>query len=231
MSSRSLRSLAAGSLAIGFLLSGCSALQIRAEDRDSGPVRVAVKQHAGGDPTPTGDPAEAGIPDEMTKRTLNLGEKCPVTVSFAAADDWTEAGTDDAFKVFSRGASVTDNDAILVSCSEAFDTDAEAVVDSKREYRFSEKGSEVLAEKTGTLGAGAYWSFQGVLGPDEIYALNREPTVMYGVQAGYKINGRLVNIFIEMRSLESKPEVAEEFRQMLPTVTIGGEQVPAPTFR
>lgn len=226
-----MRSVAAGSLALGVLLSGCSALQVRTEDKDSGPVRVAVKENAGGDPTPSGDPTEAGVPEGMSKTSLNLGAKCPVDLSFALADDWTESSSNDEFRVFSRGDSIGENDTILVSCSDAFDDDAESVVEAKRDYGFSEKGSQVLAEKMGTLGAGAYWSFQGLLGPDEIYALNRQPTVMYGVQSGYKINGRLVNIFIEMRSLESKPEAAEEFKQMLPTVAIGGEQVPAPTFK
>jgi hypothetical protein len=51
---------AAGALALTVLLSGCSVLQIRTEDKDSGPVRVGVQKTAG--PEPTGEPTEAGFP-------------------------------------------------------------------------------------------------------------------------------------------------------------------------
>ena len=70
-----------------------------------------------------------------------------------------------------------------------------------------------------------------MLGPTEIFAINQKSTVMYGVLIGYKTNGRLVEIDVDMRALESDTEAAEEFKKMLPTITIDGEKVPTPRFK
>ena len=64
----------------------------------------------------------------------------------------------------------------------------------------------MLAQRSGSLAAGSYWSYHGLLGPTEIFAINQKSTVMYGVLIGYKTNGRLVEIKIDMRALESDTE-------------------------
>lgn len=226
---RSIRALAAGTVVLGIGLSGCSALQIHTAEMDAAPVRVAVQDQPGGEPT--AEPTEGGIPDGMTMETINLGDICPVDVGFALGEDWTAGSSSEQFHVYSRGTSVTDSDMIIINCSEAYDDSAQAVVDAKKNYAFSEKDSQVQAERMGTITAGTFWSYQGVLGPTEILSINQKPTVMYGAQIGYKVNGRLVNISIEMRSLATNTEAAEQFKQMLPTLEIEGQRVPTPQFK
>src|SRR5699024_917137 len=65
-------------------------------------------------------------------------------------------------------------DVVLASCSDEYGSSAQEVVDAKRRYNFSEQDSQVLSERTGSLDAGEYWSFQGELGPTEILAINRD---------------------------------------------------------
>lgn len=223
------RAVVAGTALLGIALSGCSVLQIRTADRDSGPVSVSVQKQTGQDHT--SEPADGGLPEGMERQTMSLGDDCPVKVSLAIGDDWTDASSTPAFHVFSRGTSMADNDVIIVSCSQAFDDSPQAIVDTKRKYSFSEQGSTVSAERTGAIGAGSFWSYQGVLGESEIFAINQKPTVLYGARIGYSTNGRLVDIGVEMRSLETDTAAAEDFRKMLPTVEVDGEKVPSPAFR
>ncbi|RBP67081.1 hypothetical protein DFO66_102134 [Brevibacterium sanguinis] len=230
MTSRSRTLTAVGAAAaLGLVLSGCSALHIRTAERDSGPVRVAVQETAGEDPTP--EPTDGGIPEGMSRSTFNLGAECPVTVSFAVGSDWTQASTTDSFHVLSRGDSIAQGDVIIVNCSQAFDDSPQAVVDSQKKYSFSEQGSMVQAEHSGTIDAGSYWTYQGVLGPTEIFAIDQKSTVMYGARIGYQTNGRLVDIGVEMRALETDVEAAEDFKAMLPTIEIDGNGLETPTFR
>ncbi|UVI35885.1 hypothetical protein [Brevibacterium spongiae] len=229
MISRSLRTVAAGAV-LSLLLSGCSVLQIRTEDKDAGPIRVGVDETAG--PEPTEKPTDAGIPEGMSKQTVNLGDTCPVDVSFALGDDWTAgAGDTERFSSFSRGQSSLDSDVIVVDCAEEFDDSAQSVVDTKRKFAFGEQDSQVLAERVGALSAGSYWSYQGELGPTEILAINQQATVFYGVETAFKLNGRLVSVAVGMRTPKTNAEAAEDFKKMLPTVTINGEKIPAPSFR
>lgn len=223
------QTVVAGAALLGLALSGCSALQIRTAERDSGPVRVAVEKNAGENPT-TAAPDD-GIPDSMKKVSVNLGAECPVDVSIAMTDDWSEGSASDEFHSFSRGATLTDSDMILINCSKGYDESPQSVVDAKKKYTFSEPKSSVTTQRTGSLTAGSYWTFQGELGPKEIFAINKKPTVMYGARIGYKTNGRVVDIGVEMRALKSNTDAAEEFKQMLPTVTIDDEKVPAPRFK
>lgn len=225
-----LRTLAAGAALLSVVLSGCSVLQVRTAERDSGPVHVAIHDKPGQNPTKT--PPDDGIPAGMEKQTVHLGAECPVDISIAMAEDWVDGATgDDEFHVFSRGTSVADNDALIISCSQGYDESPQSVVDAKKKYTFTEQGSEVTSQRTGSLSAGSFWSFQGVLGPTEIFAINKEPTAMYGDRIGYRINGRLVDIGVEMRAVETDTAAAEEFKKMLQTVEIDGEKVPAPRFK
>ncbi|WP_228278284.1 DcrB/PsbP domain-containing protein [Brevibacterium limosum] len=224
------RAAAAGTLALTVLLSGCSVFQIRTEDKSAGPVRIGVQETAG--PEPTGKPTEAGIPEGMEKTSVTFGDSCPVELSFALGDDWTDStGSTDQFHVFSRGDDSVRSDIILVNCTDEYGDSAQEVVDQKRRFNFSKQDSQVLAEQTGSLAAGEFWSYQGVLGPTEILALDSQPTYAFGVQTGYKINGRLVNLSIEMRTLKDNAATEKDYEKMLPTVTIDGEKVPAPSFQ
>lgn len=223
------RTVVAGAALLGVVLSGCSALQIRTAERDSGPVRVAVQEKAGENPTTA--PPDDGIPEGMKEISVNLGAECPVDVSFAMTDDWSESSGTDAFHSFTRGTSVADNDVVVISCTKGYDESPQSVVDAQKKFAFSERDSSVTSQRTGSLAAGSYWSFQGVLGPTEIFAIDQKPTVMYGARIGYKANGRLVEIGVQMRALESDTAAAEEFEKMLPTVTIDDEKVPAPRFK
>lgn len=223
------RAVVAGSTAATLLLSGCSVLQIRTAERESGPIRVAVEREAGEDPTTV--PTGPTIPEGMETKRLNLGADCPVDVSFALGSDWYEGSSTPAFVVFSRGTSLTDSDTIIVSCNEAFDDSPKAVIDAKKQYSFSEQGSTVTAERTGSIASGYYWTFQGVLGESEIFAINQQPTAMYGARIGYQTNGRLVDVAVEMRALQSNEAAAEDFKQMMPTIQIDGIPVPSPTFK
>ena len=110
------RTVAAGAALLGLVLSGCSALQIRTAERDSGPLRVAVEEKAGENPTTA--PPEDGIPDGMKEVSVNLGAECPVDVSLAMTDDWTESSVTDEFHSFSRGTSMADSDMTLITCTQ-----------------------------------------------------------------------------------------------------------------
>ncbi|MDN6527573.1 MAG: hypothetical protein L0K67_00585 [Brevibacterium sp.] len=223
------RTVVAGTALLGVVLSGCSALQFRTAERDSGPVRVAVQDKAGENPTPA--PPEDGLPEGMKEVSVNLGAECPVDVSLAMADDWSEGTGTDAFHSFTRGASVADRDVVAITCTQGYDESPQSVVDAKKKFAFSEQGSSVISQRTGSLAAGSYWSFHGVLGASEILAIDQKPTSMYGARSGYKPNGRLVEIGVEMRALESDTAAADEFKKMLPTVTLDDEKVPAPRFK
>nr|WP_209044079.1 hypothetical protein [Brevibacterium marinum] len=214
---------------LSLLLSGCSVLQIRTAERDSGPVRVAVQEEAGEDPTTA--PADDGAPEGMTPESVSLGTECPVEVGLAMADGWSEGTGTDGFHSFTRGTSVADRDVVVISCTQSYEDSPRSVVEAKKKFAFSEQGSTVASQRTGTLGAGYFWSFQGLLGPSEIMAIDKQPTLMYGTRIGYRANGRLVEIGIEMRALESEKEAAEEFEKMLPTVSVDGETIPAPRFK
>ncbi|MDN5807657.1 MAG: hypothetical protein L0H52_10835 [Brevibacterium sp.] len=222
------RTALAGTALLSLVLSGCSALQIRTAERDSGPVHVAVQATAGENPTTA--PPDEEIPAGMQTVSVNLGADCPVDVSVAMTDDWEEGSGTDEFHSFTRGTSAADNDVVTIVCTQGYDESPQSVVDAKKKYSFTEQDSSVISQRTGSLAAGTYWSFQGVLGPSEILAINQEPTVVYGARIGYKTNGRLVEIGVEMRALEGDKEAAEQFRTMLPTVTIDDELVPAPRF-
>lgn len=217
------------SLSVGALvLSGCSVLQIRTTDTSSRPLTVAVKDEPGDAPTPE---PEATLPEGMEEVSLNLGTTCPVTVRFAMGAGWTKNSSNDAFIVFSRGNSIAEGDVIIVSCSDAFDDTAEDVVSSKKKYAFSKPESGVLAERIGDFGAGYYWTFQGDLGPSEIFAIGQKPTAMFGADMGYNVNGRLVAIDVEMRALKTNAMAIGEFKEMLPTVSVDGAKVATPTFK
>ncbi len=54
---------------------------------------------------------------------------------------------------------------------------------------------------------------------------------MYGARIGYQTNGRLVDVAVEMRALQSNEAAAEDFKQMMPTIQIDGVPVPSPTFK
>lgn len=223
------RTVVAGAALLSLVISGCSALQIRTAERDSGPVRVAVKKNVGENPTTA--PADDGIPDGMKKVSRNLGAECPVDVSIAMTDGWSEGSSGDEFHSFSRGETPIESDSVLITCSKGYEDSPQSIVDAKKKFTFSEPKSTVTAQRTGNLAAGYYWTFQGELGPQEIVAINKKQTVMYGARIGYKTNGRVVEIGVEMRSLKSNTEAAEEFKQMLPTLTIDDEKVPAPRFK
>lgn len=229
MTSRSGVQTAAGVAVAALVLSGCSALQVRTADRESGPLTVGVQTGAGEDLA--SESAGPVVPAGMERITRDLGAECPVRVSFAIGPDWTEENSNPQFVTFYRGTTIAESDVIIVSCSQAFDDSPEAVVTVKRQYAFSRQGSTVTAERTGTVGAGSYWSFQGVLGPDEIFAIDRKATAIYGARIGYRTNGRLVDLGIEMRALDTDTAAAEDFRQMLPTLEIDGMAVPTPTLR
>lgn len=222
------RTVVAGTALLSLLLSGCSVLQIRTAERDSGPVRVAVQEEAGKNPTTA--PADDGVPEGMSTTSVSLGAECPVEVSLAMADGWSQGSGTESFHGFTRGTSVADRDVVMISCTQSYDASPRSVVETKKKFAFSEQGSTVASQRTGTLGAGYFWSFQGRLGPSEIMAIDKQPTTVYGTRIGYKADGRLVEIGIEMRALESDTEAAEEFEKMLPTVSVDGEKIPAPRF-
>lgn len=222
------RTVTAVSAAASLLLSGCAVLQVRTAERDSGPLAVGVQEEPG---EPTEEPTGPTVPEGMEMKSHNLGAECPVNVSFAIGPDWFDGSSSPAFIVYSRGTSLTDSDTIIISCNEAFDDSPKAVVDGKKQYQFSEQGSTVNAERTGSIASGYFWTYQAVLGEDEIFAINQEPTVMYGATLGYQTNGRLVNISVEMRALQTDEAAAEDFKKMLPTLTVDGEPVPSPTFK
>jgi hypothetical protein len=102
---------------------------------------------------------------------------------------------------------------------------------SEAAIQLLEAGFRSPGRKHGIAVRRKYWSYQGELGATEILAIDQQPTIAYGVQTGYKVNGRLVSLTIEMRALKSNAEAAEEFEKILPTVTIDGEKVPSPSFR
>lgn len=223
------RALIASLSVSALLLSGCSVLQIHTTDKSSGPLTVAVQDEPG-DPTPTKSPGTA-LPEGMEEVSLNLGETCPVTLRFAMGSGWTKSSSNDAFIVFSRGGSIAEDDTIIVSCSDAYYDTAEDVVTSKKKYAFSKPKSGVLAERVGAFGAGDHWTFQGDLGPSEIFAIGQKPTAMFGADMGYNVNGRLLEIDVEMRALKTKATTIDEYKKMLPTVSVDGAKVQTPTFK
>src|SRR5699024_6934442 len=118
---------AIGTFAVIVFLSGCSVLQIRTEDKEAGPARLAGERTASAQPPP--DPTDAGSPGGRTTKATSFGAGRPVDVGFALGEDWTEgSGSTSKFHVFTRGTDSTDSDVVLASCSDEYGSSAREVV-------------------------------------------------------------------------------------------------------
>ena len=100
-----------------------------------------------------------------------------------------------------------------------------------RERMFSTSGSSLGNESTGSLSGGEYWSFHGTLAPEDMRAVDKEESVIFGVVAGVSVDGRLFKVSVDMLARADDTEAQDQFRQMLPTVRLGDQLLTAPDLR
>lgn len=211
-------------LALSLLIAGCSAVKITSSsESQSKPVNVGISDGSAS-PDPSQTPT---VPAGMSEETIDLGSECPVTVSLALDEGWSDDGSYDGYQLFS-----TDTGAIItINCFADDESSAQDLVAKAQERMFSEKGSTKVSEKTGQLDGGQYWSFHGRLSADDLRAIDHTESVIYGVVGGIAKDGRLHKVTIDMLAQKSDTKTQDEFAQILPTVRFGAESVAAPDLR
>ncbi|WP_181275406.1 hypothetical protein [Brevibacterium oceani] len=219
------RLLLVGVVAVSLLLGGCSALRVSSSDEaGSKPAGVGISDSSESrSPSPTGPT----VPQGMTETTVDLGSSCPVEVSLAIGADWSDGAGYDGYWLFE-----TDTDAIVtVNCLDEDDESVQELMDKARERMFSTSGSTKISEASGSLDGGEYWTVYGTLAPEDMRAVENEASVMFGVVAGISVDGRLFKVSVDMLAPADDETADEEFRQMLPTVRLDGQELKAPDLR
>ncbi len=218
------RPLVAVTLALGLVLTGCSAFRVSSsDDAGSKPANVGIGDGQSPSPTATGPT----IPDGMSETTVELGGQCPVEVSLALSADWADGSGYDGYRLYE-----TDSGAIItVNCLDDDESTPQALVDKARERMFSTSGSSMGSESTGSLSGGEYWVFHGTLAPDDMRAVDKEDSVIFGAVAGISVEGRLFKVSVDMLAQADDTEAQDQFRQMLPTVRLDDQVLKAPDLR
>lgn len=218
------RPLVAVTLALGLTLSGCSAFRVTSsEDAGSKPANVGIGD--GQSPSPTG--TGPTIPDGMSETTVDLGGQCPVEVSLALGADWADGSGYDGYRLYEAESGAI----ITVNCIDDDESSPQELVDKARERMFSTSGSSMTSESTGSLSGGEYWVFHGALAPDDMRAVDKEDSVMFGAVAGISVDGRLFKVSVDMLAQADDTEAQDQFRQILPTVRFGDQVLKAPDLR
>lgn len=218
------RPLVAVTLALGLVLSGCSAFRVSSsDDAGSKPANVGIGDGQSPSPTATGPT----IPDGMSETTVELGGQCPVEVSLALSADWADGYGYDGYRLYE-----TESGAIItVNCLDDDESTPQALVDKARERMFSTSGSSMGSESTGSISGGEYWVFHGTLASDDMRAVDKEDSVIFGAVAGVSVDGRLFEVSVDMLAQADDTEAQDQFRQMLPTVRLDDQVLNAPDLR
>ncbi|MDN6529891.1 MAG: hypothetical protein L0K67_12585 [Brevibacterium sp.] len=216
--------LLAGVLVLGLFLSGCSALRISTDEGESRPVSVGIDDGSQAE-TPR-EPDDPALPSGMAQVTVDLGPECPIEVQLAMGGGCNDDLPNDRYQLYSRhnGAIIT------VNCYEDGDETAQSIVETAQEQTFGESRSSILEEKSGTVTGGVYWSFHGLLAPQEIRAIDETKSVLYGAVAGIADNGRVYKVSVEMVTVASDQATADLYAQMLPTVSFAGQVLESPAL-
>ena len=215
--------LLASVMVLGLSLSGCSALRVSTDEGDSRPVSVGIDDGAEGETPPESD--TPAVPAGMAQVTVDLGPECPVHVQMAMDSEWNGDLAYDSYQLYSR-----DNGAIItVNCYEDDET-AQSIIDTAQEQTFGESRSSILEENSGTVPGGAYWTVHGLLARQEIRAIDKTESVLYGAIAGISDNGRLYKVSVEMVTVSSDQATAALFAQMLPTVSFADQVLESPAL-
>lgn len=218
------RPLVAVTLALGLTLSGCSAFRVSStEDAGSKPANVGIGDGQSPSPTATGPT----IPDGMSETTVDLGGQCPVEVSLALGADWADGSGYDGYRLYEAESGAI----ITVNCIDDDESSPQELVDKARERMFSTSGSSMTSESTGSLSGGEYWVFHGALAPDDMRAVDKEDSVMFGAVAGISVDGRLFKVSVDMLAQADDTEAQDQFRQILPTVRLDNQVLKAPDLR
>lgn len=209
---------------LGLCATGCSALKIGTSEGESQPVSVGIDDGSGKETASESQAPE--VPVGMTRETVDLGSDCPHQVQLAMDGTWNGGLGYEGYRLYSH----EDGAIITVNCYEADDETAKSIVDTAQKQTLGEPGSRLLEETSATLPGGDYWSFHGILAPEEVRAIDNTESVIYGVVAGIADNGRLFKVSVEMVTRTSDTETAGVFAQMLPTVRIAGQELESPTL-
>lgn len=218
------RPLVAVTLALGLTLDGCSAFRVSSsEDAGSKPANVGIGDGQSPSPTATGP----SIPDGMSETTVDLGGQCPVEVSLALGADWADGSGYDGYRLYEAESGAI----ITVNCIDDDESSPQELVDKARERMFSTSGSSMTSESTGSLSGGEYWAFHGALAPDDMRAVDKEDSVIFGAVAGISVDGRLFKVSVDMLAQADDAEAQDQFRQMLPTIRLDNQVLKAPDLR
>lgn len=219
------RSFVCALAALSLLLSGCSALTITStEEGASKPARVGIDD---GQSTDTPTSTEPQIPAGMTETDVYLGADCPVAVSLALSQDWTDETGYDGYQLFGSDTQAL----ITVNCFDDDDDSVQELIDTAQERMFATSGSAMISEATGAIDGGQYWSFHGRLAADDMRAVDKQESVIFGVVAAVVVDGRLFKASVDMLAPADDTKTIEEFEQMLPTVQLNEQELRAPDLR
>jgi hypothetical protein len=219
------RSFVCALAALSLLLSGCSALSITStEDGASKPARVGIDDgHSTDTPTAKGPQIPAG----MTETDVDLGADCPVAVSLPLGPEWTGETGYDGYQLFGSDTQAL----ITVNCFDEDDDSVQDLIDTAQERMFATSGSAMVSEATGFIDGGQYWSFQGRLAADDMRAVDKQESVMFGIVAGVSVDGRLFKVSVDMLAPADDVHAIDEFEQVLPTVQLDDQELNAPDPR
>ena len=219
------RLLLVGTVVLSLCLGGCSAIKVSSsEDAASKPARVGISD---GQSTPTSSRTDSLVPEGMTETAVDLGTECPVDVSLALSPDWVDESGYDGYRLYASASGAL----ITVNCFEDDEGSAQELVQKARERMFSTSGSAKVGEASGSLSGGEYWAVHGTLAPDDMRAVDKEESVIYGVAAGISVEGRLFKVSVDMLAQAEDTKAQEQFRQMLPTVRLDGHGIETPDLR
>ncbi|WP_062242044.1 hypothetical protein [Brevibacterium epidermidis] len=163
----------------------------------------------------------------MSETTAELGGQCPVEVSLALSADWGDGSGYDGYRLYEADSGAI----ITVNCIDDDESSPQDLVDQARERMFSTSGSSLGSESTGSLDGGEYWVFHGTLAPDDMRAVDKEDSVIFGAVAGVSVDGRLFKVSVDMLAQADDTEAQDQFRQMLPTVRFDDQELKAPDLR
>lgn len=194
------------------------------------PMKVGIQATSGPETTKE-SPHPGQLPEGFQKQQLDLGADCPVQLGIGVPQEWSKSSMISGFVLLTQNQLEISAPSITISCTPLSVGGSTASWTSKRDYGFNEDGSKVIAEKTGSVSQGEYWSYQGLYGANEILSVDNQQTNVLGSIVDYQTNGRRITVTVEAKAPVSDDTGAQSLKKIMPTLTIDGEHIQPPAYK
>ncbi|WP_349826773.1 hypothetical protein [Brevibacterium litoralis] len=187
------RRLLAGAAALGAcaVLAGCAVANVRIKDGPGGPVGIGVQSTPGPAPEEEIEAQLPDVPDGYELETVAFPENgCPVPVHFARPETWSVSGQVTGSFARYMDANVSRDYTIEIQCDKPWEDTASEAVSASQSTTYQQSGSEIVVQRSGTLGVGHQWVFQTELADSEFDA-GPNPTTVFGVDFATDYDGQL----------------------------------------